>query len=68
MIGFEELSTFQLDSDVPNKSPEAMVAYAGQPEVMDKWNKIKTFLVAHRYKSWDDASLFLVRVYRYVVN
>ena len=36
-VGFEELydeylSTFQLDPDVPNKSPEAMVAYAGQPE------------------------------------
>ena len=72
-VGFEELydeylSTFQLDPDVPNKSPEAMVAYAGQSEVKDKWNKIKAFLMAHRYRSWDDAYLSLERIYRSVVN
>ena len=72
-VGFEELydeylSTFQLDPDVPNKSPEAMVAYAGQPEVMEKWNKIKAFLMAHRYRSWDDAYLSLERLYRSTVN
>ena len=72
-VGFEELyneylSTFQLDSDVPNKSPEAMVAYAGQPEVKEKWNKIKAFLMEHRYKSWNDAYLSLERIYRSVVN
>ena len=70
-VGFEELydeylSTFQLDPDVPNKSPEAMVAYAGQPEVKDKWNKIKAFLMTHRYRSWDDTYLSLERVYRSV--
>ena len=56
VVGFEELydeylSTFQLDSDVPNNSPEAMLAYVGQNEVKDKWNKIKNILMGHRYKS-----------------
>ena len=60
--------SFQLDSDVPNKSPEAMLAYVGQTEAKEKWNKIKDLLIAHKYRSWDDAYLSLERVYRSVVN
>ena len=63
-VDFEELydeylSTFQLDSDDPNKSPEAMLAYVGQTDVKEKWNKNKAFLMGHRHKSWDDAYLSL---------
>ena len=48
-VDFEELydeylCTFQLDSDVPNKSPEAVVAYVGQTDAKEKWNKIKGLL------------------------
>ena len=63
----EYLSTFQLNSDVPNRSPEAMLAYVCQADAKEKWNKIKNFLMRHWYKSWD-AYLSLERVYRSVVN
>ena len=72
-VSFEELfneysKTFPLDPDVPNKSPERMVAYVSQPQLKKKWSQVKVFLMTHRYRSWDDAYLSFERVYRSIVN
>ena len=72
-VDFEELydeylRLFNWTLMFQNKSSEAMLAYVGQTEVKEKWNKLKNFLMAHRHKSWDDAYLSLERVYRSVVN
>ena len=72
-VSFEELfneylKVFPLDPGVPDKSPERMVAYVSQPQLKKKWSQVKVFLMAHRYKSWDDAYLSFERVYRSIVN
>ena len=72
-VSFEELynkyfEKFPPDSDVPNKSPERMVAYVKQPQLKKKWSQVKVFLMTHRYRSWDDAYLSFERVYRSIVN
>ena len=64
VVNFEELyndylEEFPLDPDVSHKSPERMVAYVSQPQLKEKWSQVKDFLIAHRYRSWDDTySLF----------
>ena len=77
IVGFEELyddylkeeKDLKLDADVPNKSPDRMViAYVNQPEIKKKWNDVKTFLMAHRYKSEKDACLSFETIYRSIVN
>ena len=72
-VSFEELynkyfEKFPPDSDVPNKSPERMVAYVKQPQLKKKWSQVKVFLMTHRYRSWDDAYLSFERAYRSTVN
>ena len=36
-----------------------MVAYVSKPQLKEKWSQVKDFLIAHRYRSWDDAYLYL---------
>ena len=72
-VSFEEffnkcLKPFPPDPDVPDKSPERMVAYVKQPQLKKKWSQVKVFLMTHRYRSWDDAYLSFERVYRSIVN
>ena len=72
-VSFEELfneylKVFTLDPDVPDKSPERMVAYVRQPQLKKKWSQVKVFLMTHRYRSWDDAYLSFERVYRNIAN
>ena len=66
VVDFEELyndylEEFSLGPDVPHKSPERMVVYVSQHQLKEKWSQVKDFLIAHRYRLWDDAYLSFER-------
>lgn len=56
------------DNTIPSKSPDEMKTLVDGDRDKEKWNRIKVFLMAYKYKSWGDIFLLIERVYRSCVN